>query len=605
VALILADQLDWSSAPSSLEAFAKGELSLHSAGSAIQEVDGFLTVGKGRRAQGLGPLTTVTRATNISPTYKIPDWKRIVSHDAAHHYGGKLGAFGTALQRSGRTWRFITQDPDSVLAIADETGTVRHASWGNASNVHAAVLSGVDIVIANASSPADVPGLVQAAAGRCTLVASVSSPLGFTHLGVFAASPECGLGQGGLFSFSTRQPPFLALIDVAPTLFDRAGLAPQHTMIGQPARRSGSVTMEQLAAEDLRAHRTLAAHDDFAWFFVGATSIAAALMFLLRRLPLVVMAAVAALPVSSFLIMTVHWWSRGSLFGLLTCALMAAAIGSAAALALRNRPTRCFAAIAAFTVAVLIGDGVLGGTLELDAPFGNSPTIAGRFDGIGNVAFGFSMGAALVACALALHYWKRRALPWVVIACAGFALAGAPALGDKVGLVPVWIPAAGVLIASSGAGRIRLKWVLILAGIVLVVLGCFAVYDLTRESTTQSHLGRWLSSGDTLDTVRRKATSMVQSFKSEPTRFLLPLPLLVFLRDWRILTSTVWLRSLCLALATAMILGSLLEDSGIAVGAAVLTASWPAVAWFADSERRAAMGHQPGPSSGDPVSLQG
>ncbi len=45
--------------------------------------------------------------------------------------------------------------------------------------------------------------------------------------------------------------------------------------------------------------------------------------------------------------------------------------------------------------------------------------------------------------------------------------------------------------------------------------------------------------------------------------------------------ATPWLRSLVLALATAAVLGSLLEDSGVAVGAAVVVVSWTAVARFA------------------------
>jgi hypothetical protein len=585
VVLILAEQLDWAHAPSELGGWAKASLSLHSAGSSTDEVNGLLTIGKARRAVGLGPLATVTATTNVSGQFSVPGWKQIQQRDRQSHYGGKLGAFGQVLEKSGRSWKLITDDPETILAAADEHGTVRNASWGGAPDIIQALQSGTDITIANASTPAALPALIRAASGACTMVATVSSPLGYTHLGVFAASPSCGLGHSGLISSSTRQPPFMALIDVAPTVLDRVGLPRASSMIGQPARRAGPVTSGQLARENTRAHRTLAAHTDFTWFFIAASSLVAALMLVCRRVPLALVATAAALPVATFLIMLVPWWFHGAWAGAAVCAGIAIIIGGAAASGLGRRPNLCLGAIAGLTVVVLIGDGVRGGTLELDAPFGNSPTIAGRFDGIGNVAFGFSMGAALVACALALHHWQRRAVPGVLLVCAVFALAGAPALGDKVGLVPVWVPAAGVLLASSGAGRIRLKWVLLLIGVALVLLGCFAAYDLTRSSTSQSHLGRWLSSGDTLDTVTRKTTSMLRSFRSEPTRLLLPIPLLLVGRHWRVIAQTIWLRSLCLALVVAMVLGSLLEDSGVAVGVAVLASSWPALAWFAETEQ--------------------
>ena len=154
-------------------------------------------------------------------------------------------------------------------------------------------------------------------------------------------------------------------------------------------------------------------------------------------------------------------------------------------------------------------------------------------------------------------------------------------LADKVGLVPVWIPAAGVLVMSSATGRVRSRTVAIVAAVAVVVLAGFAVLDLVRSAGSQSHLGRFLTSGDIGDTVNRKATSMLRSFRTDPWRFVLPLPLLVVAREHRVVRATPWLRSLVLALATAAVLGSLLEDSGIAVGAAVVVVSWTAVARFA------------------------
>jgi hypothetical protein len=287
--------------------------------------------------------------------------------------------------------------------------------------------------------------------------------------------------------------------------------------------------------------------------------------------------------------MWVPWWHGGAWSADLACAAIALAAGFAAVWLSGRRPHRCFGLVAAATALLLVGDAVLGGRLELDAPFGNSPTVAGRFDGIGNIAFGFSMGAILLVCALALRWDHRRAMPWVLVACAGFAVAGAPQLADKVGLVPVWVPAAGVLVASASAGRIRLRTVAICVGIAVALLAGFALIDLARSTGSDSHLARFLTSGDIGDTITRKATSMARSFRSDPWRFALPLPLVVLWRERRGIAATPWLRSLCLSLATAAILGSVLEDSGISVGAAVIVVSWTAVGWLAVDQTESAI----------------
>ena len=140
-----------------------------------------------------------------------------------------------------------------------------------------------------------------------------------------------------------------------------------------------------------------AAHDGFTWFFIVAVSIGAALS-LASAPPAVGSRRVA----------------RGAAARLLPDDVGAVVAGRRArrrpgvlgdrgddrsargSRPLRWRPRICFGLIAAATALVLVGDAVHGGTLELDAPFGNSPTVAGRFSGIGNIAFGFSMGAILV-----------------------------------------------------------------------------------------------------------------------------------------------------------------------------------------------------------------
>jgi hypothetical protein len=581
VVLILIEGIDWRRAPTELDSFARASLSMHSAGTEFNDADGYLTVGKGRRAVSGKSLEDPASVPTAKGDVVVPGWRELVAHDKNRHYGGTLGAFGDALERSGANWTLVSTDPEAALAVADHTGTVTNSVRGGAPELRAALDSGVDVVVANASSVEALTVMLHLTKDVCTIVASVSTPPLYVHLGVFAASPECGLGNGGLVSPSTKQPNFVELVDVAPTVLDRAGLKVPSEMVGKPVQAAGPVTTAELRSENLRSHYAMKAHDGFTWFFIIVVSLGAIVALVRRRLPLAIAAGLAALPLASFVMMWTPWWKGGALAGDVVCAAIAIVVGLGAGIATRWRAHLCLGTVAATTALILVADAVHGGTLELDAPFGNSPTVAGRFEGIGNIAFGFSMGAILVVCALALRWDRRRAMPWVLTACAAFAVAGAPVLADKVGLVPVWVPAAGVLVMSSATGRVRTRTLAIVLGVAVVLLAGFAVFDLLHSTGSQSHLARFLTSGDLLDTIHRKATSMIRSFRTDPWRFVLPLPLIVVFRERRTIRATPWLRSLVLALGTAAVLGSVLEDSGVAVGAAVVVVSWTAVARFA------------------------
>ena len=96
----------------------------------------------------------------------------------------------------------------------------------------------------------------------------------------------------------------------------------------------------------------------------------------------------------------------------------------------------------------LIGavDLVLGGPLQFNTVFGYTPTVAGRFNGMGNPAFSMLTAAGIILSALIAHRVPGRRGTWLGIAVLGWCvvLDGAPFLGADVGGALTLIPSAGV-----------------------------------------------------------------------------------------------------------------------------------------------------------------
>ena len=151
----------------------------------------------------------------------------------------------------------------------------------------------------------------------------------------------------------------------------------------------------------------------------------------------------AAVPLGSYLANAFPWWQRAHpawwLYGMAVVWTLAVA-----ALALagpwRRDPARPVRRDLPATLAVLGVDVMTGSRLQLEAPFGLSLLVSGRYYGIGNDVLGVYCVSVLVAAA-----WLGRALPrparlpWLPVLAAGgvglFAViaSGWPGFGAKVG----------------------------------------------------------------------------------------------------------------------------------------------------------------------------
>ena len=149
------------------------------------------------------------------------------------------------------------------------------------------------------------------------------------------------------------------------------------------------------------------------------------------------------------------WWLYGMAVGL-------DAVGGGAALAgpWRRDPLGPFGAICLATLAVLAVDVMTGSRLQLEAPFGLSLLVCGRYYGIGNDALGVYCVSALVgggvagprAAACQRGCRRCRCSPAGGVGLFAVVASGWPGFGAKVGGTIALVPCLLLLLACAGRG---------------------------------------------------------------------------------------------------------------------------------------------------------
>ena len=575
--LVLVPELRWANAPPLLDGWARANLSLRTARARGDDADGYLSVGKGGRAAVPSRAFGVGR---VAPTpqggLRLLDWARLREHDAEGHEQGELGTLGRALSASGRPWVLVSTDLRAAAAAADPQGVVPRAVAGGAAEVRQALVSGAGAVVA-AVPAGEVPAVADGAGDACVIVASVSSPGNDRHLGALALSPRCRLGRGGLSSPSTHQRGLATLADVAPTFLDRLGTRPGPPLVGSAVKASGMVRRAELVDRDRRAVTSDTARTPLVWLFVVLSGVGAGVALRLPSSRPIVAYALLAVPPAGFLVMAVPWWRWGGWAVLLPGTLAVGALAGAAAVVGRRDARLGLGAMAAATAAVVGIDAAFGGGLEIDAPFGSSAIGGGRFYGVGNIGAGFLIAALVVATGIALDLWGRRALvPAAGALGAGVVVGGAPWFGADVGGVLTAVPAYGTLLTGWRRGRPPLRLLGALVAGAVVLLAVFLAFDLARTPENRTHLGRVVSEGDLGQEVVSKAGRALATVTAPMTLLAVVGVAAVAmarprLRDHPALEAVAW------ALAVAAVIGSVVNDSGLVVAAAVAAVGWPAL----------------------------
>ncbi len=464
-----------------------------------------------------------------------------------------------------------------------------------------------------------------APAGAIVVLAGLGDDGGSPHLRVIIVSGHPYL-TGTLTSQSTRQPGVVAITDLTPSIFTWRGQP-------EPAGLSGSL-ITAAARGPLQAAITSMIGQDTAdqvyrsivgWFFLYygvAEAVILALIALAlrgsrertvrRRVTWYTAAGVfgAALPAGTFLAGLVPWgqfahpalWLYG--LGFAWAALIAAAAMSGP---WRRQPFGPPGFVGAATVAVIGIDVMTGSRLQLGAPFGLSLVEAGRFYGVGNNALGVYAVAGMLAAGWAAAAVLRGSLGRrlaasgrdprraAVAAAAAVALvtiiaSGWPGFGAKVGGTIAMVPAYLVLLAAvAGVVITPRRWLIIaVSGIALVAV--FAVLDYAIPAIGPSHLGGFVGQvlhGGAEGTLRRKVSSNLHSLTETwytpvvpvvavVTGLMLARPARLRLRTFETASKLEpLLRPVLGAVWLAVVLGWLVDDSGVSLAAAALPVALP------------------------------
>jgi hypothetical protein len=425
------------------------------------------------------------------------------------------------------------------------------------------------------------------------MVIGPTDPAGHSQLTV-ASLRAPGIRPGLAVSDFTRRSGFVSIVDIGPTILDRFGVAAPDSMEGRPMtfgrtggsfadRRSflidanigarfrdariGPVTIAFIVAQ---VSLTLAAAVAFTW--LGRRS--------RRVIEIGALSLLGVIP-ATFLAVLFPFDRHAVAFYWLFVVGAGAVIGVGSYLVTDRRGVGPLVLCLGAIVALFVGDLLTGARLQFNTVFGYSPTVAGRFAGIGNLAYSeLSAAALLLACLLAFRIGGRRG---AVIATAILGIAiivdGMPIWGSDIGGVLSMVPAYGIAVTGLLGLRVRFRTLLIGVATTAVALVVFTLIDLSRPKDRQTHLGRLVESTRSGGwhsfsiVVRRKLQENFGVLFSSPWTVMVPIVLagvayIIYRAPGRLRALHERIPPMrwgLLSLAVLAVLGFSLNDSGISI----------------------------------------
>jgi hypothetical protein len=574
--------------------------------------DGWLTLGAGNRATASEgkSCTAITVTANAEGHAVVAGFADLARHNRRGADATRLGGLADSLGRAGEC--LSAAGPGAAVGAADGSGDV--ASYQP--DVMSAAADGAFLAHCPVTLLATTPATIDAVVARLVvtdpralvLVVGVSeTSRAAAHLHV-AIAHGSGFAGGLLTSASTRRTGFVQLVDVAPTILSARSVAWPSSMIGQPwqargAKGSARASVHKLGDLDRRARAQATAIVPFFLIETGFMLGACATALLARRRDIdpsrkgmwriarIACAAAALVPASSFVAGFFPWWRSGlGVPSLLAATAVGVAVLTTAVLAidaLAGRPAFGLpAAIGSVTMAVIGIDLATGAHLQIFTMDGYSPLVAGRFAGIGNVAFGVFGAAAVLAAAGAYERFGPRGLG--VVALVAVALDGAPAWGSDVGGVLALIPAFVVLGLLLRGARVSWAKAVATGGIALLAVAVLGAGDYSRPPGRQTHLGRFVGQllhGGALTVVHRKAMADFDLLTHSALTLLVPVlvfaAVLVVARPPQALRLAFArldvLRPTVIALLALAVVAAVVNDSGVAIPALMVLLVLPAL----------------------------
>ncbi|MEW9554281.1 hypothetical protein [Nonomuraea sp. NPDC050783] len=524
-----------------------GSLSVRTVGNVTCPYDAWLTVSAGTRsAVGYGcgaPPAPEQRGAGAA----IPDYRYLI--DVAGQR--EAGNLGEALKAAGQC--SVAIGPGAALALADRQGAVPryHASpaglgAGDLEQCRMVALDVDDLVrpyltgdrlpkTPEQLAPAQRRAALRLAdakagallsilpAGTTVLLAGLSDHGSVPHLRV-AALREPGAEGRLLGAASTRREDISILPDLTATVLTKLGVPVPPTVVGVPMRAGErGATIDRLARADASAQTMRSAKGQYFTALAVLQVLFYVLAFVLlrrrRRLPWVRVAAVAlaALPVTSFLVNLLPWATHLQLFGGML-AWWAVIVTLALAGPWRRRPLGPLAVVAGVTACTLAADLLTGTTLQLNSFMGYSAEQGARYFGLGNIPFAlFATGTLLTTTAIA-HRWPGRiGLAAIVVLGAAAMVLGGSGLGSDFGGVIAFVPGIAVtalVLSGKRVSLVKLALFCVAGGVIVMT---FAWLNYLKPPSEQTHLGRFVGqvlTGEALDVIWRKLQAMLGTLLS-------------------------------------------------------------------------------------------
>lgn len=406
-----------------------------------------------------------------------------------------------------------------------------------------------------------------------------------------------GMSPGLLDSPTTRRPGFVTLTDVGPTVVDLLGVNVPEGMAGRPFERAASgggaaerrsMLIEENEAAQFRDRvlepvTLLVVALTAALFVVAAAARRPGWAHLRTAVPIAALALLAFFP-ATYVAGMLPFERLGMSAYLGFLLITSGAVAALAEAYARRRPRFALLGVLALVAGVLVIDAVIGAPLQMSTVFGYSPIQGGRFTGLPNVAYAQLVASGFLLAGLLAAGRPGRRGAWTAAGLlAVVALAdGLPMWGSDVGGVLSIVPAAGITVSLLFGLRVRLRRLALWIALGLVATMALALIDLARPAESRTHLGRLLESVQDeglapLETVvARKLAANVGSFGTSSWVLMVPVVLVAVMwvrRHGLARGHQLWeraeLRAALVGLAVASALGFALNDSGIAVPAAM------------------------------------
>ncbi len=523
--------------------------------------------------------------------------------------GAEVGALGDALRRAGIE-RAVFGRPEAVAGLMDERGCIDRYGPLDEAELNAGVtlveLSGLD----SARNAADRVAIVQShdrrlatlavAPGTLVVLAATSAPAGAAEVTVVGTTTaHAGSTESGLLrSATTRRDGYVRSTDLAPTILSALGVAVPSSMNGTSAQ---VVAMSDGVDSRTADHADLAERVVFRDRAITPVSVVIVVATVLaalgaargaRRIGSLLGSIAVALVVLSFAsgLVAYHYLALWAYVALLVAG--AALLAVVARVGERATGSTATGWLCALVWLVLVADVATGGALQINTPLGYTPTVAGRFQGIGNLAFGLLATASLVVAVgpgrWSSPVWPARMYRWWIawVGAVAVVVTALPRLGSDVGGTLASIPAFVVAASIASGRRVRGRRVATAVCAGVAVVAVLGLLDRARPVSARTHLGRFvdrLLDGEAMTIVERKMRANLSLFTASIWPTVLVLAVLVLVGfGWRhreavaeALRSRPAERAFLGGLATVAVLGSALNDSGVAVAAMMLAVAVP------------------------------